>query len=68
MGIPHPEAEFRDLAMRFMGTRFIAAIAGLKEQAFDDQCTGANPRYPLIGKIKQMYLSLFQNPVGFGTD
>ncbi len=27
------------------------------EQAFDDQCTGANPRYPLMSEIKQMYLN-----------
>ena len=26
------------------------------EQAFDDQCTGANPRYPLMSEIKEMYL------------
>ena len=29
------------------------------EQAFDDQCTGANPRYPLISEIKQMYLNAY---------
>jgi len=29
------------------------------EQAFDDQCTGANPRYPLISEIKQMYINVY---------
>jgi acetaldehyde dehydrogenase/alcohol dehydrogenase len=28
-------------------------------QAFDDQCTGANPRYPLISEIRQMYLNAY---------
>ena len=29
------------------------------EQAFDDQCTGANPRYPLMKEIKEMYLRVY---------
>ena len=29
------------------------------EQAFDDQCTGANPRYSLMSEIKQMYLNAY---------
>ena len=29
------------------------------EQSFDDQCTGANPRYPLMSEIKQMYLNAY---------
>ena len=29
------------------------------EQAFDDQCTGANPRYPLMKEIKEMYLNAY---------
>jgi len=32
----------------------------MSEQAFDDQCTGANPRYPLISEIKQMYVNVFE--------
>ena len=28
--------------------------------AFDDQCTGANPRYPLISEIKEMYINAFE--------
>jgi acetaldehyde dehydrogenase/alcohol dehydrogenase len=38
---------------------FLAKIDEMSEQAFDDQCTGANPRYPLIGEIKRMYLNAF---------
>ena len=31
----------------------------MTEQAFDDQCTSANPRYPLMSEIKQMYLNAY---------
>jgi len=34
---------------------FLARLDDMSEQAFDDQCTGANPRYPLIEEIKKMY-------------
>ena len=29
------------------------------EQAFDDQCTGANPRYPLMRELKEMYITSY---------
>ncbi len=38
---------------------FLEKLDELAEQAFDDQCTGANPRYPLISEIKQMYLNAY---------
>ncbi len=38
---------------------FLAKLDDLAEQAFDDQCTGANPRYPLISEIKAMYLAAY---------
>lgn len=38
---------------------FLARLDEMAEQAFDDQCTGANPRYPLISEIKQMYLNAY---------
>ena len=38
---------------------FIARLDDMTEQAFDDQCTGANPRYPLMSEIKQMYLNAY---------
>ena len=39
--------------------KFFASLDDMSEQAFDDQCTGANPRYPLISEIKQMYINVF---------
>lgn len=38
---------------------FLARLDAMTEQAFDDQCTGANPRYPLMAEIKQMYLNAY---------
>ncbi|MBQ8313016.1 MAG: bifunctional acetaldehyde-CoA/alcohol dehydrogenase [Clostridia bacterium] len=38
---------------------FMANLDEMVEQAFDDQCTGANPRYPLMSEIRQMYLNAF---------
>ncbi len=38
---------------------FMDNLDSLSELAFDDQCTGANPRYPLISEIKQMYLDAY---------
>ena len=38
---------------------FLSSLDEMAEQAFDDQCTGANPRYPLISEIKQMYLNAY---------
>ena len=39
--------------------KFLNTLDEMTEQAFDDQCTGANPRYPLISEIKQMYLNAY---------
>jgi len=38
---------------------FLATLDEMVEQAFDDQCTGANPRYPLMSEIKQMYMNAY---------
>ena len=43
--------------------KFLATLDEMVEQAFDDQCTGANPRYPLMSEIKQMYLDAY-----YGTE
>ena len=40
-------------------TDFLNRLDAMTEQAFDDQCTGANPRYPLMSEIKQMYLNAY---------
>ena len=39
--------------------KFLATLDEMSEQAFDDQCTGANPRYPKISEIKEMYLKAY---------
>lgn len=38
---------------------FMATLDEMSEQAFDDQCTGANSRYPLISEIKDLYLKAY---------
>ena len=38
---------------------FLARLDAMAEQAFDDQCTGTNPRYPLVAEIRQMYLNAY---------
>ena len=38
---------------------FLKTLDEMSEQAFDDQCTGANPRYPLISEIKDIYLKVY---------
>lgn len=39
--------------------KFLETLDEMTEQAFDDQCTGANPRYPLMSEIKEMYLKAY---------
>ncbi len=39
--------------------QFLERLDAMTEDAFDDQCTGANPRYPLMSEIKQMYLNAY---------
>lgn len=43
---------------------FYATLDEMSEQAFDDQCTPANPRYPLISEIKQMYINAYEGTGG----
>ena len=38
---------------------FMETLDDMTEQAFNDQCTGANPRYPLMSEIKEMYLKAY---------
>ena len=42
---------------------FLARLDDMTEQAFDDQCTGANPRYPLMSELKQMYLNAYYGTI-----
>ena len=39
--------------------KFYATLDEMVEQAFDDQCTGANPRYPLMRELKEMYINAY---------
>ena len=39
--------------------KFLSTLDNMVEQAFDDQCTSANPRYPLMSEIKQIYLKAY---------
>ena len=39
--------------------KFFANLDNLAEEAFDDQCTSTNPRYPLISEIKQLYANAY---------
>ena len=38
---------------------FLDTLDEMVENAFDDQCTGANPRYPLMSEIKELYLKAY---------
>ena len=38
---------------------FLDKLDVISEEAFDDQCTGANPRYPLISELKEVLLSSY---------
>jgi acetaldehyde dehydrogenase / alcohol dehydrogenase len=55
VGIPKSIKEFG-----VTEAKFYATIDAMSEQAFDDQCTGANPRYPLISELKQIYIKAFE--------
>ncbi len=39
--------------------KFLANLDEMVEQAFDDQCTGANPRYPLMSELKEIYMRAY---------
>ncbi len=38
---------------------FLNGVDKMSRDAFDDQCTGANPRYPLIKEIREIYLRAY---------
>ncbi len=38
---------------------FLETLAEMSEQAFNDQCRGANPRYPLVSELKEIYLKAY---------
>jgi acetaldehyde dehydrogenase / alcohol dehydrogenase len=44
-------------------SEYLASLDQLAENAFDDQCTGANPRYPLIKDLKALYAAAWKAPI-----
>ena len=48
--------------------KFFATLDQLSENAFDDQCTGANPRYPLISELKEIYTKAYYGSEGKAAD
>ena len=42
--------------------KFNESLEEMVEQAFDDQCTGANPRYPLMSELRQLYINAYDAP------
>jgi acetaldehyde dehydrogenase/alcohol dehydrogenase len=48
--------------------KFLETLDEMVEQAFDDQCTGANPRYPLMSEIKEMYLKVYYGKKNASSD
>jgi len=57
LGLPKTIKEA--LGDRATEQEFLDSVDKLSRDAFDDQCTGANPRYPLVKEIKQMYLNAY---------
>ena len=57
--IGQPKTIQEALAGKVTEEEFLARLDQMTEDAFDDQCTGANPRYPLMCEIKEMYLNAY---------
>lgn len=57
--IGQPATIAEALAGKVTEEQFLEKLDQMTEDAFDDQCTGANPRYPLMSEIKQMYLNAY---------
>ncbi len=57
--VEQPETIADALRGRVTEEEFLAKLDAMTEDAFDDQCTGANPRYPLMKEIKEMYLRAY---------
>ena len=64
IGVKHTIAEYGVDEKYFLDT-----LDEMSEQAFNDQCTGANPRYPLISEIKELYLDAYygREPQDYGV-
>lgn len=49
----------------FTEKQFMDALDEISEKAFDDQCTGSNPRYPLIAELKQLFIYAYDGVLDF---
>jgi acetaldehyde dehydrogenase/alcohol dehydrogenase len=59
-----PKSIREALEGRVTEEEFLASVDELSRAAFDDQCTGANPRYPLVEEIKTLYLRAYYGAQG----
>ncbi len=59
VGVPLTIKEWFKLTNCSTEEKFFDTLDEMVEQAFDDQCTGANPRYPLMKEIKEIYIKVF---------
>ncbi len=57
--IGQPKTIREALEGKYTEEQFLEKLDQMTEDAFDDQCTGANPRYPLMSEIKEMYLNAY---------
>ena len=57
--IGQPKTIKEALEGKYSEEQFLEKLDEMTEAAFDDQCTGANPRYPMMSEIKQMYLNAY---------
>ena len=60
--LPHLSQTTRGVK-RVTEAEYKAALDGLAESAFDDQCTGANPRYPLISDLRTILEEAYDAPI-----
>ena len=54
-----PKSIKEALGNRASEKEFLESVDKMSRDAFDDQCTGANPRYPLVREIKEIYLRAY---------
>ncbi|MBR2273863.1 MAG: hypothetical protein IJ864_03410, partial [Alphaproteobacteria bacterium] len=65
IGIPASIREWFAIKGEYTDADFKKAMEDLPTLAFDDQCTGANPRYPLIKEIKKLYELAYEGITDF---
>ena len=58
-----PQATLKEIIGADKEAQYFAALDTMAENAFDDQCTGANPRYPLISDLKRILSDAWSAPI-----